>query len=405
MTLLRFWVIRHGVIPASRGGKLKTAAAGPRDRAVPAAAVRAAGHGRGRGDGRWRWSVTVVTGADYVWRALHLRRTSDRAAAQAGPTRGTHRGLSRCGSRCWRSAPSWCSGTWSTRNADLARPGAGRRRPGAGRVRHGRRRRASGSSRRCGAALDRADAVVVTGGLGPTTDDLTREALARLAGRPAAPRRRPGGRAAAPLRRAGAGDAPGRAGPGRRRGGCPGCCPTPSAPRPGCTSRSPRVRSSRSPGCRARCARWSPTTCSRAPRPGRSPPGAAHPDAADRRGGGVRGGGRAGGRRARGGGRPGLPGLGRGGPGPADHPGRRPRRRAGAARAGRARRAQPAGGGPLRRRRGLGDLRRPAAAGRPRGDRGGGGVAHRGSWSPRGWSTCPVPATCCAARCWPTRRR
>ena len=35
-----------------------------------------------------------------------------------------------------------------------------------------------------GAALSRADAVVLTGGLGPTTDDVTREALARLAGSP-----------------------------------------------------------------------------------------------------------------------------------------------------------------------------------------------------------------------------
>ena len=38
VTLLRFWVIRHGVMPASRGGKLKTAAAGRRDRALRAAA-------------------------------------------------------------------------------------------------------------------------------------------------------------------------------------------------------------------------------------------------------------------------------------------------------------------------------------------------------------------------------
>jgi CDP-diacylglycerol---glycerol-3-phosphate 3-phosphatidyltransferase len=79
VTLLRFWVIRHGVIPASRGGKLKTilqmlaislyiapleglleTLAG----LVMAAAV----------------VVTVVTGLDYVVRAVRLRRTSARTA-------------------------------------------------------------------------------------------------------------------------------------------------------------------------------------------------------------------------------------------------------------------------------------------------------------------------------------
>jgi CDP-diacylglycerol---glycerol-3-phosphate 3-phosphatidyltransferase len=72
VTLLRFWVIKHGVIPASRGGKVKTAlqvlaiglyilplegAAHAVAQAVMAAAV----------------IVTVVTGADYVLRALRLR--------------------------------------------------------------------------------------------------------------------------------------------------------------------------------------------------------------------------------------------------------------------------------------------------------------------------------------------
>jgi CDP-diacylglycerol---glycerol-3-phosphate 3-phosphatidyltransferase len=71
VTLLRFWVIRHGVIPASRGGKIKTVlqivaiglyilpvGLGPARTVVMAAAV----------------VVTVVTGADYVSRALQLRR-------------------------------------------------------------------------------------------------------------------------------------------------------------------------------------------------------------------------------------------------------------------------------------------------------------------------------------------
>jgi CDP-diacylglycerol---glycerol-3-phosphate 3-phosphatidyltransferase len=71
VTALRFWVIRRGVIPASRGGKLKTLLQvlaislyilpGPPQwlrEAVMAAAV----------------VVTLVTGADYVVRAARLRR-------------------------------------------------------------------------------------------------------------------------------------------------------------------------------------------------------------------------------------------------------------------------------------------------------------------------------------------
>jgi CDP-diacylglycerol---glycerol-3-phosphate 3-phosphatidyltransferase len=72
ITLLRFWVLRFGVIPASRGGKLKTvllivaiswyiwpftgvlAAVGPW---LMAAAVL----------------VTVITGVDYVLRAIRVR--------------------------------------------------------------------------------------------------------------------------------------------------------------------------------------------------------------------------------------------------------------------------------------------------------------------------------------------
>jgi CDP-diacylglycerol--glycerol-3-phosphate 3-phosphatidyltransferase len=79
VTALRFWVIRHGVMPASRGGKLKTVLQGlaiglyvlplpealvPLQVGVMALAV----------------VVTVVTGVDYVVRAVVLRTTSDRAA-------------------------------------------------------------------------------------------------------------------------------------------------------------------------------------------------------------------------------------------------------------------------------------------------------------------------------------
>ena len=74
VTLLRFWVIRYGVMPASRGGKLKTVLQSValglyllpwHDVAVvhwTAVVVMAAAV-----------VVTVVTGADYVRRAIRLR--------------------------------------------------------------------------------------------------------------------------------------------------------------------------------------------------------------------------------------------------------------------------------------------------------------------------------------------
>ena len=78
VTLLRFVVIRHGVMPAGRGGKLKTVlqvtaialyllplpeGLQPVAVAVMAAAVL----------------LTVVTGAEVVYKALVLRTTSERA--------------------------------------------------------------------------------------------------------------------------------------------------------------------------------------------------------------------------------------------------------------------------------------------------------------------------------------
>jgi CDP-diacylglycerol--glycerol-3-phosphate 3-phosphatidyltransferase len=75
VTALRFWVIRYGIIPASRGGKVKTAlqiaaiawylwpVPAPYDVVGPwlmAAAV----------------AVTAVTGVDYIVQALRLRRTA-----------------------------------------------------------------------------------------------------------------------------------------------------------------------------------------------------------------------------------------------------------------------------------------------------------------------------------------
>jgi len=82
ITLLRFWVIRHGVIPASPGGKLKTVlqmaalvaylvplpdVLDPALYALMLAAV----------------VVTVTSGVDYVFRAIALRRKGRAGAEQA----------------------------------------------------------------------------------------------------------------------------------------------------------------------------------------------------------------------------------------------------------------------------------------------------------------------------------
>jgi CDP-diacylglycerol--glycerol-3-phosphate 3-phosphatidyltransferase len=84
ITLLRFVVIRHGVMPAGHGGKIKTAvqsaaillfvaplprSAWPVENAVMGLAV----------------FLTVATGADYVLQAVRLRRGSERTRLkQAG---------------------------------------------------------------------------------------------------------------------------------------------------------------------------------------------------------------------------------------------------------------------------------------------------------------------------------
>jgi CDP-diacylglycerol--glycerol-3-phosphate 3-phosphatidyltransferase len=76
ITLLRFWVIRHGVIPASRGGKYKTflqsVAIGlyllPLQDALATLAAWIMGAAL---------VLTVVTGVDYVARALALRRAAE----------------------------------------------------------------------------------------------------------------------------------------------------------------------------------------------------------------------------------------------------------------------------------------------------------------------------------------
>ena len=86
VTVLRFWVIRHGVIAASRGGKAKTVA---QSLAItlyllPLTGVAATV--------RW-WvmavavALTVLSGLDYVYRALTLRQTSARAMRAAAARR------------------------------------------------------------------------------------------------------------------------------------------------------------------------------------------------------------------------------------------------------------------------------------------------------------------------------
>lgn len=84
VTLLRFWVIRHGVIPASRGGKTKTFAQavaiglfllplpGVLDPLLWAAMAVAL-------------ALTVVTGVDYVVRALRLRAKGRRTLRAVPP--------------------------------------------------------------------------------------------------------------------------------------------------------------------------------------------------------------------------------------------------------------------------------------------------------------------------------
>ena len=83
ITLMRFWVIKHGVIPASRGGKLKTLAQGVGVGMYvlaltgPLATLR-----------WWVMAVavvlTVATGLDYVRQAVRLRRAGRQGTGDAG---------------------------------------------------------------------------------------------------------------------------------------------------------------------------------------------------------------------------------------------------------------------------------------------------------------------------------
>jgi CDP-diacylglycerol--glycerol-3-phosphate 3-phosphatidyltransferase len=75
VTALRFWVIRHGVLPASRGGKLKTLL---QTVAIGLFVLPPWGWLH---DAAWvvmiaAIAIALITGADYVNRAVTLRRTA-----------------------------------------------------------------------------------------------------------------------------------------------------------------------------------------------------------------------------------------------------------------------------------------------------------------------------------------
>ncbi len=90
VTLLRFWVIRHGVMPASRGGKVKTF--------VQAVAIglyvlplSGAAHVVAAIVMALAVALTLVTGADYIARALTLRRQAVRSSGGTVPPSAAHR--------------------------------------------------------------------------------------------------------------------------------------------------------------------------------------------------------------------------------------------------------------------------------------------------------------------------
>jgi CDP-diacylglycerol--glycerol-3-phosphate 3-phosphatidyltransferase len=78
ITGLRFFVIRHGVIPASRGGKIKTLL---QNVAIGLYVLPLTGWSASLRFGLLALAVviTLATGVDYVARAVRLRRTSARA--------------------------------------------------------------------------------------------------------------------------------------------------------------------------------------------------------------------------------------------------------------------------------------------------------------------------------------
>ena len=82
VTLLRFWVIRHGVLAASRGGKVKTLLQGV---AIGLFVLPLSGwlHGLAWVIMIAAIVVALATGVDYVARAVRLRRTGRAARVTA----------------------------------------------------------------------------------------------------------------------------------------------------------------------------------------------------------------------------------------------------------------------------------------------------------------------------------
>jgi CDP-diacylglycerol--glycerol-3-phosphate 3-phosphatidyltransferase len=87
VTALRFWVLRHGVIPASRGGKLKTLVQTVAIGLYVLPLTRLVAEGWVTQACWWLMAVavavTVLTGFDYLLRALRLRATGGLAASRA----------------------------------------------------------------------------------------------------------------------------------------------------------------------------------------------------------------------------------------------------------------------------------------------------------------------------------
>lgn len=94
ITLLRFWIIKYGVMPASRGGKIKTTLQAIALSGFILPLKMLDGSLETAGEVLW-WGaavvmaaavvVTVVTGVDYVKQALEIRRKGQ-AAERAKPS-------------------------------------------------------------------------------------------------------------------------------------------------------------------------------------------------------------------------------------------------------------------------------------------------------------------------------